>query len=305
MNKLFSDFLQKRKISQAVIEDFNIHSGENLQLGECIVIPIADADGNVIFNKYRRNPLDERKPKYVYDKGSSMHLFGWHKAKAEPTILVTEGEMDCLVAWSANVPAVSSTGGAMSFDPEWGKLFLGKEVILCFDNDDAGGMGMMRALKVIPHAKVLFLPDRPGIKDISDYVAGGGDLHALLKTAKFLHSLETVQENRAERASVWQNTFFHDAYIKEHTKEVKPGKKRADVSDKILRAKAYPIDEMHEFKQNKASCLWHSEKTASMTYFPRDNKVYCFGCGAKADAIDMYRRLNNCSFNEAVAFLSE
>lgn len=303
LNKVFQDWLSRRKITTDVLDTFGIHSGENSILGgECIIIPIKDGEGNFIFNKYRRNPLDQQKPKYIYDKGGKMALYGLHLAKQSDTILITEGEMDCLVAWSANIPAVSSTGGALSFPVEWAKHFEGKEVIICLDNDVTGGSGMVKILSIIPHAKLLFLPEGAHIKDISDYVMSGGNLNELIKSAKALPSLEAVKENRAERISRFMSVHFHEAYIKEYEKPVRTySKKERFETDRVLRAKAFHIPDLIDFKMHKAKCLWHNESTASLHYFEKTNTCYCFGqCGRVFDAIDVYRQLHNCSFNEAI-----
>lgn len=303
LNKVFQDWLNRRKISQKVIEDFKIEGGfNNILNGDCIVIPVSDENGNFLFNKYRRSPLDQVAPKYIYDKGGKVSLYGIDRVKNEKTILITEGEMDCLVAWSQNIPAVTSTGGSMSFQKEWADFFKDKEVILCFDNDPAGGEGMVRVLSIIQHAKILFIPDRAGVKDISDYVESGGSLNELIKTAKFLPSLEAIKENRADRISLWQSTYFHDAYIKEHEKPIKTaGKKVVFETDRVLRAKLYPISELIDFTSNKSRCLWHSEKSASLHYYKDTNTCYCFGmCGKVYDSIDVYRKIHNCSFNEAI-----
>lgn len=299
---MFRDWLFRRRISDSVINEFNVHSGKHPVLGECIVIPVHDELGNFSFNKYRRNPISTDAPKYLYDKGAKILLYGASKIKNETTVLITEGEMDCLVAWSANIPAVSGTGGAMSFPIEWKPQFEDKEVIICFDNDKAGGEGASRVLEIIPHAKILFLPDRPDIKDISDYVSNGGNLNELIRTAKKFNSIEDVLDDKAERASIWQSTYFHDAYIKKHSKPafIRP-KKNSELTDKISRAKNFPITDLLSFTAGKAKCIWHKEKEPSLSYYPENNKVYCFGgCGRAYDAIDVYRQLNNCTFKEAV-----
>ncbi len=50
-----------------------------------------------------------------------------------------------------------------------------------------------------------------------------------------------------------------------------------------------------------ARCPLHQEKTASLHVTQRQGRWswVCFGCGLKGDAIDLTRRLDNCSFHEA------
>jgi len=299
-HKVFSDWLNTNKITPQVQEDFNISFTDD------IVIPVYDIDGNFSFNKYRRNPLSDDKPKYWYDKGGKVMLYGMHKAKEHKTILICEGEKDCLVAWSHNIPAVTSTGGALSFQEEWATYFKDKEVIICFDNDEAGANGMVKVLSFIPQAKILLIPDRANIKDISDYVVSGGDLHSLLKTAKSLNTIEAVKEDRSSRVALYQSVFFHEAFIKEHTKVNKlPKAQQTFSSDNVSNAKMYPAINLMEFKNDKARCPYHNEKTGSFTYFKKTNSCYCFGCGKVADSIDLYQQLNGCDFKTAVEELNK
>jgi len=300
-NNVITDWLHRRKITDKVIEDFNIGTDTSGR----IIIPIRNSDGDFVFNKYRRNPLREEGNKYTYESGGSVTLFAYDKAKSYDTILFCEGEIDALVSWSANIPAVSSTGGAMSFKQDWIEYFSTKSIILCFDNDEAGGNGMAKALEIVPHAKILFLPDRPGVKDISDYVTSGGNLQTLLQSAVRLSSMEAIIAHRNDRVALWQSTFFHDAYIRYYTEKPKQSRDvgiRSD--DRVIRAKQYPIDTLVSFTvAGKAKCLFHNEKTQSMHYYADTNVCYCFGCSKRADAIDIYMILHNCSFLEAVSTL--
>lgn len=303
---ILRDWLHRRHITDAVIDSFDIH----LDNGR-IVIPIRDAQGRVIFNKYRRSPLSELGPKYTYDKGSKASLFGIDKFTGhDKKVLVTEGEIDSLVAWSANIPAVSSTGGALSFFPEWREFFDDKEVVLCFDNDPAGGEGMVKAFHMLPHSKILFLPDRPGVKDISDYVSNGGDLSTLMRTARNFSSIQEVIDDRSERQSTWKSTYFHDAFIKKYEDDHRavPVSKGRDMSmhTDLAKAKSYPMAELLAFSRDgKAKCPWHSERTASLHYFKEENRVHCFGCGKGGDAVDLYMQMNGCDFKKAVKELNK
>ena len=300
LNSVFKDWLNNRKISDKVLEDFGIYGEEE------IVIPVHDIDGTFVFNKYRRSPLSDEKPKYWYDRGGKVTLYGYHYFidkqidSNSKVVLITEGEMDCLVAVSQNIPAVTSTGGAMSFQKEWEGLFLGIQPILCFDNDHAGAEGMVKALAIIPHAKVMFIPDRPGIKDISDYVAGGGDLQTLIKTAKHFKDIADVKEDMQNRIANFQSVYFHEAYIKAHTKVNTHYERKTFSNDRITNAKLYPIPNLLEFNQNKALCPFHNEKSASLHYYSKTNSCYCFGCGKPYDAIAIYMKKFGVGFKEAV-----
>lgn len=301
---IWIDWLNKRGVTNNIIKEFGLYSGEQYEMGESIVIPVADDAGNFSFNKYRRDPKQgDIKPKYKYDKGSKSALYGIDKVKDIHSILVTEGELDTLTAWSANIPAVSSTGGAGTFMHEWASYFEGKDVTICYDNDEAGGSGMVKVLSILPTASVLFLPDRPGIKDISDYVAGGGDLSELMRGRIHFNSLQDVQDDRAVRLASWRSTHFHDAYIEVHTQPIyeKTERKFSGDTSEIARAKSYPIPELVKFsRDHKACCIWHNESTPSLHYYKANNTVYCFGCGKHGDAIDVYRQVHGCSFVDAL-----
>ena len=84
---MFLNWLKHRHISDSILSEFQIHLGNSPIMGECIVIPIKDTDGNFSFNKYRRNPSIDIKPKYIYDKGGKVTLYGWWKSKNEKSIL--------------------------------------------------------------------------------------------------------------------------------------------------------------------------------------------------------------------------
>lgn len=86
---------------------------------------------------------------------------------------------------------------------------------------------------------------------------------------------------------------FHDKFGTEHKLD-------------IPKARQYPVDQLLEFNYSGfAKCLWHEEKSGSMHYDKKRNKVHCFaGCGYY-DAIDIYQKINNVSFNEAVKQLSK
>jgi len=66
-------------------------------------------------------------------------------------IYITEGESDCISLLDSGIESVESgcavvcCPGASGFKNEWGELFKGKTVTLCFDNDQAGEGGSRTA----------------------------------------------------------------------------------------------------------------------------------------------------------------
>lgn len=298
-------WLNNRKINDETLAKFNIGFEDR------ITIPINDENGVFIYNKYRRNPmLPETGPKYWYDKGGRALLFGAEHIKDEKVVVITEGELDALVLWSHNIPAVSSTGGAMTFSEEWVTLLEDKQVYICYDNDKAGCLGAVRTLTMIPHAKVILLPNIGDLKDITEYYAIGGDLRNLMESSKHYISYEIVEKDRAARKGELRSTLFHDAWMEwwdkthmppEEAKKKVIHKKEDDV---ITRAKNVPIENLITVNRDrKALCLWHNEKNPSLHVY-EDNHAYCFVCGKRADAIDIVRAKMNLSFNDAVDYLN-
>ena len=297
-------WLNGRKITDSVLSDFNISGDVH------IVIPVNDIYGNFSFNKYRRSPLDDTGTKYWYDAGGKVTLYGGFKAFSEghDTILIVEGEMDCLVAWSHNIPAVTSTGGALSFQKEWAMYFDNKEVVICLDNDIAGAQGTVKILKMIPHAKVMFLPHMANVKDISDYVSKGGDLNTLMRTSQQFKDIEEVKDDMGKKIAKCEDVYFHEAYIEEHTKKVVVKTKREVGSDDDLQnAKLYPVTNLLEFGKNgKAICPFHNEKSGSLHLYKNKNTTFCFGaCWKPYDSINIYMKQNGCTLPEAIKELNK
>lgn len=206
--------------------------------GTHIVIPIKDPDGNFLFNKYRRDPFGQTdQPKYKYEAGSTAHLFNAHKLNQRHSIIIVEGEMDALRLESAGYIAVTSTGGAGTFKDEWLPLLTGKDLYVCYDNDEAGIKGATKLLTKLP-AKLVLVPRAENVKDITDYLKIGGSFPILLERAqsfpilsepvpefKFIKDVEAqikkynyflkhllVQERNAKNAG---QAFWHYDYIRQ------------------------------------------------------------------------------------------
>lgn len=329
-------FLNKRGITDKVIDAFSIHTADVLSLGlsQSIVIPVRHIDGTHSFNKYRRDPMEGPvKPKYLFERGGKVTLYGAdmlmkaylttfseeervaHQLPAKPSVIITEGELDTLVCWSAGIPAVSSTAGSSSFQEEWKELLSRYEVYVCFDNDEAGHKGAIKILDSLPDAKVIIVPNQLDVKDISDYRARGGDIHQLIKTAFTIKDTDDAKVQFENLSGAWRlnEAKFFELYIEHHKAPALPSnvngaaRPTSQSDDRRERAKSVDCTTLMDFNTRGrypvAKCRWHDDHDPSLTYYARNNTCYCHVCGKYADAIDIVMERDGVDFKKALKIL--
>lgn len=70
-------------------------------------------------------------------------------------------------------------------------------------------------------------------------------------------------------------------------------------------AKEYPMSDLVNIdNRGFANCIFHSEDTPSMKYYPNSNTFHCFGCGVNADTIKVAQKLYGDNFINTVKRLS-
>lgn len=52
------------------------------------------------------------------------------------------------------------------------------------------------------------------------------------------------------------------------------------------------------------NCPFHEDKSPSLKIYTKNNRFVCFGCGARGSPVDFVMKNKNCSFQEAVLYLS-
>src|SRR5439155_1780791 len=139
-------------------------------------------------------------PKMLATPGGHAELYGWERVLANPEqIIICEGEFDRMVLESRGFAAVTSTGGALTFRPTWAGAFREiPQVYICFDNDGPGQAGAERVARMIPHARLVRLPEEVGDGgDVTDFFVRLGR-----RREEFIGLLEAAQslsdEQRAE-----------------------------------------------------------------------------------------------------------
>ena len=145
----------------------NWKCGSDLDGG--LVIPVYDLNSRLVGIITRRLNLT---PKYLYSKGlrKSHVLFGAYKIVQSDFVCVTEGSLDAIWLQQNGIPAVSILGASISKVQENLLLQLPtKEIVLCLDNDEAGKIGMQKALTTLSNRCRVSRINLPGgYKDVQD-----------------------------------------------------------------------------------------------------------------------------------------
>jgi len=161
--------------------------------GKSIVFPVFDKEGNLVNIRHRRDPVRSTGNKMWNESGGKAAIFNI-KVLQEPrdSVVLCEGEFDCMIACKNGFPAVTGTAGANTFKPEWADEFEKvKKVYICYDSDEAGREGTLNAARYLKEkAYIVELPKGIGGEkiDITDYFCklkkGKEDFQELLDAAK-------------------------------------------------------------------------------------------------------------------------
>jgi len=202
-NTKYEAILRRKGIDQASVERFKLGFD-----GERITIPIHDADGTII-NVRRYAPFSVKtSDKYLNVKGafSTKNLFPIDQVRSKKLIF-TEGEFKAIALIQRGFPAITSSGGASHWSPEWTAFFKDADVYFVYDVDRAGRTNAnTHAKRLYPVAKKVFLVELPidpieyPHGDVCDYFG------AMKKTAADFQAL-------LDRAKPWQPSVLREAEL--------------------------------------------------------------------------------------------
>lgn len=166
------DYLLSRGLSRETIKKFELGYIESIYEKSWITIPIKDSQGKILFFKLRRDPIRKEGEKYsLYPSGNKACLFNSEILVSTESVVICEGEFDCMILDQNGMHAVSSTAGATTFKNEWMKQLAHlDEITICFDKDESGQQGMEKV------AEKLILKTSAQINTI--------DLNSVLKDGK-------------------------------------------------------------------------------------------------------------------------
>ena len=170
-----------------------------------LMLPVIDTRGDVV--AFGSRVLDKSEPKYmnssetpVYSKRRVLYGLNLAKKSKRPNIILCEGNLDIVTLHQAGFDnAVASMGTALTVEQTRLLSRFTKELVLCYDNDNAGKIATERALQILNNSefsvKVLQLPRR--LVD-GEYVKQDADDFIKYQGADAFERLLTGSENGVE-----------------------------------------------------------------------------------------------------------
>ena len=154
-----------------------------------LMLPVIDTRGDVV--GFGSRVIDNSEPKYMnttetitYSKWRILYGLNLAKKTKRPNIILCEGNLDVVTLHQAGFDnAVASMGTALTVEQTRLLSRFTKELVLCYDNDNAGQLATQRALELLNNSefsvKVLKLPNRmvdgkPTKQDADDFIKNYG-----------------------------------------------------------------------------------------------------------------------------------
>lgn len=289
-------YLQERGLDDDVIDRHLL--GWN---GQRITIPICNRAGDVAFFKLARYPHAPLPgPKILASPGAYAELYGWEVLKNHPSeVIICEGEFDRLVLETRGFQAVTSTAGANTFRSEWAKEFTSiPHVYICLDRDDAGRRGALRVAWMIPHAKLIELPEDVGEGgDITDFFVRLGWRREAFQTL-LEHATSVPTPIDPQRAVPPVSTHSHLSPLGVRVQRIKQAVSIEQVIGEYVRLHA-------SGKSLIGRCPFHKDHTPSLHVYPATGTFHCYGCGTHGDVISFVKEIEHMSFIQALDTLEQ
>ena len=287
-------YLNNRGITDVLIDSRLI--GWN---GNRITIPVHNRDGEIAFFKLAKDPEDDTSPKMMASPGGYAELYEWGTVLPEPgRIIICEGEFDRMVLEANGFTAVTSTAGAGVFKKEWAKAFANiPEVYICYDRDKAGVKGAERVAMLIPHARIVELPEDVGDGgDITDFFVRLGKPREDFQ--KLVDAALPAAPKPPDARPVW----------KPRTDSVFPNRDRVDriKSSVPIASVIERFVKLHRFGRHLMGlCPFHDDHNPSLAVYPERGSFRCYGCGIHGDVITFIREIEHLGFMEVLERLEQ
>lgn len=155
-----------------------------------VAIPVRDEQGRLVNLRLYRPGASEGKV-VSWGRGfGAARLWPPPQDWGPGPLWICEGEADTLCALSHGINACTQTGGAGTWKPGFSAAFRGREVVICYDHDQAGRDGAAKVALALSRAgatvRIVEWPDEMGDgEDLTDWlVTHGRSVDELLALAR-------------------------------------------------------------------------------------------------------------------------
>lgn len=180
--------VKQRALIEETLQHFGVKVALNQEDGKTPVVMYFPFTKNNAVVRYKAKLLPEKRMWWIGNK-SDVDMFGWEQAVASGSrkLFITEGEPDACALyqalrlrnagtkWEGNIPAVVSlTNGSSGVKGDFNRHFQEirtrfDQIVLAFDQDEAGRKAVQEAMQIFPSALSATLP----AKDANDAVLQG------------------------------------------------------------------------------------------------------------------------------------
>lgn len=166
------EWLSSRGLTDQTIAAFRI--GEQVRDGKAYALFPYLRDGELV-NVKARNVADKKDMRQ--EGGAEPCLYGWHLIDPKArTVAICEGEIDAMTLHQCGIPALSVNAGAGNhqwIDNDWSRLERFSDIVLCFDNDEAGRKGQAEVIKRLGIERCRIA--KFGAKDANQWLMDGAE----------------------------------------------------------------------------------------------------------------------------------
>lgn len=203
-NKDVLDKLYNLKINQETITELKLG-----YIANSLATPVFKNGELINIARYNINKTPN-KPKNEYNKNANsgdIIPFDIWKNDFRNTV-ICEGEKDMIVARSQGFNAITLTGGAQSnLQKDYLSYFKGRNVYICYDNDDAGRVGALKRYKELKDICNVYITNISSIcvinkEDVTDffvkYNKNADDFKFILENYSFKPTKEQLEDVRTK-----------------------------------------------------------------------------------------------------------
>ena len=141
-----------------------------------LMLPVIDTRGDVV--AFGSRVLDKSEPKYMnssetpgYSKRRVLYGLNLAKKTKRPNIILCEGNLDIVTLHQAGFDnAVASMGTALTVEQTRLLSRFTKELVLCYDNDNAGKIATERALQILNNSEFSVKDGEYVKQDADDFI---------------------------------------------------------------------------------------------------------------------------------------